>query len=225
MNAGEQGRVGGATVAIKTAHAGQPGGDVDEAVATFLGMRPRLLAIASRFLAGASEAEDVVQETWLRWQQTDRTVVTDPPALLATITARLAINVSQSARRRRETSVLATAPEAATPDDGPETRAESHEVVQEAVLVVLESLAPRERAAFVLREAFDYPYGQISEFLDLGPASARQVVSRARRRIDANRHTIVSPAAHQLFLRTFLDAARAGELTAFEALLAADLAA
>ncbi|MEV5967060.1 sigma factor [Kribbella sp. NPDC051952] len=87
-------------VAVPAASPAPAGGDLDEAVATFLGRRPQLTAIACRVLAGSSEAEDVVQETWLRWQKTDRTVVADPRAFLVTMTTRLAINVSQSARRR-----------------------------------------------------------------------------------------------------------------------------
>ena len=227
MNAGvsEQRWDDGNTVADQNAGAEQVSGDLDEAVATFLRVRPRLMAIAYRFLASTSEAEDIVQETWLRWQNTDRTVVADPQALLATMATRLAINVSQSARRRRETSMAPSASERADAGDDPATRAEHREAVEQAVLIIMESLTPRERAAFVLREAFDYPYGQISEFLHLGAANTRQLVSRARRRIAADRRTIVSSASYERFLQAFLDAARAGDLTGLEELLAADLAA
>jgi RNA polymerase sigma-70 factor, ECF subfamily len=211
--------------AVQTAGSQQTGGDLDEAVATFLGVRPRLMAIAHRFLGGTSEAEDIVQETWLRWQNTDRSVVANPQALLATMTTRLAINVSQSARRRRETCMTPSASERVDAGEDPATTAEQREAVEQAVLVILESLTPKERAAFVLREAFDYSYGQISEFLQLGAANSRQLVCRARRRIAADRHTIVSPAAHEHFLHAFLDASRAGDLTGFEELLCADLAA
>lgn len=214
----------GNDVAVRTASTAQ-GGDLDEAVATFLRVRPRLMAIAYRFLASTTEAEDVVQETWLRWQRTDRSIVVDPQALLATMTTRLAINVSQSARRRRETCLTPSAPERADPGDDPATRAEQHDAVERAVLVILESLTPKERAAFILREAFDYSYGQISEFLQLGAANSRQLVCRARRRIATERHTMVSSSSHQHFLHAFLNAARAGDLTGFEELLTADLAA
>ena len=195
--------------------------DLDEAVETFVRVRPRLMAIAHRFLAGTSEA--VVQETWLRWQNTDRTVVADPQALLATMTIRLAINVSQSARCRRETSLTPWAAVGAGADDDPATSAEHREAVEQAVLVIMESLTPRECAAFVLREAFDYPYGQISEFLHLGAVNTRQLVSRARRRIGVDRRNTVSSASYQRFLEAFLTAARAGDLTGLEELLAADL--
>jgi RNA polymerase sigma factor (sigma-70 family) len=215
----------GDNVAVQTASTEHVGDDLDEAVATFLGVRPRLMAIAYRFLASTSEAEDIVQETWLRWQRTDRTVVANPQGLLATMTTRLAINVSQSARCRHETSLTPAAPERADPGEDPGTRVEQHEAVEHAVLVILESLTPKERAAFILREAFDYSYGQISEFLHLSAANSRQVVCRARRGIGADRHASVSGASHQRFLRAFLDASRAGDLTGFEELLAADLAA
>ena len=227
VNAREARKTGndGNSVAVQTADTGQAGGDLDEAVATFLRVRPRLMAIARRFLAGTSEAEDIVQETWLRWQNTDRTVVANPQALLATMTTRLAINVRQSARRRHETCISPSAPERVDAGDDPSTTAEQREAVEQAVLVVLESLTPKERAAFVLREAFDYSYGQISEFLQFGAANSRQLVCRARKRIAADRHTIVSPAAHEHFLHAFLDASQAGDLSAFEEVLTADLAA
>ncbi|MEV5965998.1 sigma-70 family RNA polymerase sigma factor [Kribbella sp. NPDC051952] len=199
--------------------------NLDEAVATFLGIRPRLMAIAYRYLASTSEAEDIVQETWLRWQKTDRTVVVNPPALLATMTTRLAINASQSARRRHETSMTVSASQYVDEDDDPATKAETHEAVEHALLVILESLTPKERAAFVLREAFDYSYGQISELLQLGAANTRQLVCRARRGLAGDRHVSVSRTSYQRFLHAFLDASRAGDLTELEDLLAAELAA
>jgi RNA polymerase sigma factor (sigma-70 family) len=197
----------------------------DEAIATFVRVRPRLLAIAHRYLPGTSEAEDIVQETWLRWQHMDRTAVVDPQALLATMTTRLAINVTQSARRRRESPRPSLATERTDPGDDPATSAEHRDALEEAVLVILESLTPRERAAFVLREAFDYPYPRLSEFLRLGTANTRQLVCRSRQRIGANRRTGVSSAAQQRFLQRFLNAARAGDLDDLEELLTADLAA
>jgi RNA polymerase sigma factor (sigma-70 family) len=197
---------------------------LDEAVAAFVRARPRLMAIAYRFLASMSEAEDVVQETWLRWQKTDRTAVTNPQALLATMATRLAINVSQSARRRRETSMALPAADIAQTSDDPAASAEVREAVGQAVLIIMESLSPKERAAFVLREAFGYSYGQISELLHLGPANSRQLVSRARRHVAADTQAIAPSASHQRFLQAFLNAARAGDLPSFEEVLAADLA-
>jgi RNA polymerase sigma factor (sigma-70 family) len=197
----------------------------DEAVEIFVRVRPRLLAIAHRYLPGTSEAEDIVQETWLRWQHTDRTAVVDPQALLATMTTRLAINVTQSARRRRESPRPSLATERTDPDDDPATSAEHRDALEQAVLVILESLTPRERAAFVLREAFDYPYPRLSQFLHLGTANTRQLVCRSRRRIGAERRGGVTSAERQRFLRGFLDAARGGQLDDLERLLTADLVA
>ncbi|TDD23737.1 sigma-70 family RNA polymerase sigma factor [Kribbella turkmenica] len=199
-------------------------GDLDEAVAVFVAARPRLMAIAYRILGCTAEAEDVVQETWLRWQKVDRTIVANPQALLATMTVRLAVNVRQSARRRRETPVEAWTPEAVDPGDDPATRAERRDALEQAVLVMMTRLTPSERAAYVLREAFDYPYRQISEVLHLGAANARQLVCRARRRIADDSRAAVSTASHQHFLHAFLNAARAGDFTDLETFLAADQA-
>ena len=215
----------GGNVAVQTATTQPAGGDLDQAVATFLKMRPRLMTIAYRFLASTSEAEDIVQETWLRWQNTDRTVVANPQAFLATMTTRLAINVSQSARRRRETCMTPSAAERVDAGQDPATTAEQQEALEQAIAVVLDNLTPRERAAFILREAFDYPYPRISQLLHLGPANSRQLVCRARKRIAADKQRTVNPAPHQHFLHEFLDAAQAGDLTSFEELLTADLAA
>ena len=225
MNTGaaKERQYGGGAVAPAT-HTERLSGDLDEAVAIFVNARPRLMAIAYRILGTTGEAEDVVQETWVRWQKVDRTAVSDPRALLATMTVRLAINVSQSACRRRETCVGAWASEVADASDDPATRAEHGETVEEAVWIILASLTPSERAAYVLREAFDYPYRQISEMLQLGAANTRQLVCRARKRIASDRHTAVSPASHQHFLQAFLSAARVGDLTDLEELLTADLA-
>ncbi|WP_410791147.1 sigma-70 family RNA polymerase sigma factor [Kribbella sp. C-35] len=200
-------------------------GDLDEAVATFLRVRPRLMAIGYRILASTSEAEDIVQETWLRWQRMDRTVVTKPHALLATIAIRLAINVSQSASRRRETPMSPSTAERIDAGKDVETMVEDRDAVERALLVVLESLAPKERAAFVLREAFEYSYEQISDFLHLESDNSRQLVCRARRRVATAPQASLSPASYEQFLHAFIDAARSGELTGFEKLLAADLVA
>ncbi|WP_350277901.1 sigma-70 family RNA polymerase sigma factor [Kribbella sp. HUAS MG21] len=200
----------------------------EEAVAIFVSARPRLMAIAYRILASTSEAEDVVQEVWLRWQRTDRSVVLEPQALLVTMAVRLAVNVSQSARRRHETYLAPAVPAATDASDDPASVAERSEAVEHAVRIIMERLTPRERAALVLREAFDYPYGQLAEFLHLGAANTRQLVSRARRRTSTGKSTGkstgVSAASSQRFLEAFLHAARAGDVTDLEELLAADLA-
>ncbi|MEV6285776.1 sigma-70 family RNA polymerase sigma factor [Kribbella sp. NPDC051770] len=198
----------------------------EDGLSAFVSARPRLLRIASRVLSSQTDAEDVVQEIWLRWQRTDRSVVADPHAFLVTMTVRLAINVAQSARRRRETPVGEWyQDQIGCTDDDPATEAELAEEVERAVLTLLGSLPPRERAAYVLREAFDYPYARISEILHTGAANTRQLVSRARTHLSADRDNPVCPAAHHQLLQAFLKAARAGDLTDLEALLIADLPA
>ena len=204
---------------------GQAISDLDQAAAVFVSTRHRLFGIAYRILGTVSEAEDVVQEVWLRWQGTDRTVVREPAAFLATTTTRLAINVAQSARRRYETNVDRWLPEPVDTSIDPQTWAERGEAVELAVLLLLENLTPTERAAYVLRELFDYPYQQISQILHRGEANTRQVVRRARNRIAAERRTVVSQASHRRLLQAFLAAAQAGEFAELEQLLADDAVA
>jgi RNA polymerase sigma factor (sigma-70 family) len=199
--------------------------DLDEALATFVETRPRLMAIGYRLLGSRSEAEDVVQETWLRWQKTDRTVVSNPHALLATMTTRLAINVSTSARWRHETLVDRWASEAGDAGNDPAAQVERREAVEEAVRLMMARLTPSERGAYVLREAFGYSYRQISERLQVGVANARQLVSRARTHLAVDARTVANSTSHQPFLHAFLNAAQAGELAGLEEVLAADRAA
>lgn len=189
----------------------------------FITTRSRLFAIAYRYLRDVGEAEDVVQETWLRWERADRSAVGNPPAFLAKTTVRLALNVTQSARMRRETFA---GPWLAERDDGSTgvaTAAERHEAVDLAVRVLLERLSPAERAAYLLRKAFDYPYRRISEVLRLDAAHARQLVRRAGERIETGRRRPVDISEHQRLVQAFLHAARTGDLSELEALLAADL--
>ncbi|WP_239115596.1 RNA polymerase sigma-70 factor [Planotetraspora kaengkrachanensis] len=199
--------------------------ELDKAATEFLGLRPRLFAIAYRMLGSSTEAEDVVQETWVRWQATDRTTVIDPAAFLATTTTRLAINVARSARKRREAYVGPWLPEPVDTGAGSdlEARAERGEELELAVLLLLERLSPTERAAYVLRESFDYPYGQIAAILKVSEANTRQLVSRARKRIAAGRRAPVSSAAHRRLLTAFLAAAQTGDLAVLEALFASDV--
>ncbi|MEV0800733.1 sigma factor-like helix-turn-helix DNA-binding protein [Kribbella sp. NPDC050281] len=198
-------------------------GDLDEALAVFLGERRRLTAIAAMILRSVTEAEDVVQEVWLRWQKTDRATVCNARALLVTMTTHCAINVRRSARRRHEV-YGSSVPDAADPDASPVTDIEQSEALEEAVMLILARLTANERAAYVLREAFDYPYDQIAEVLQLGPVYTRQLVCRARRHLATDRTAIVSPDRHRRFLQTLIDATRGGSLTRLEDLLAADLA-
>ncbi|MFJ4624404.1 RNA polymerase sigma-70 factor [Streptomyces sp. NPDC088812] len=203
--------------------AGAPHDPLARATKDFIAARPQLFGIAYRILGSAAEAEDVVQETWLRWQNTDRAAVHEPAAFLTTVTTRLAINLAQSARVRRETYVGPWLPEPVDTRQDPQLGAERAEALELAVLLLLEKLNPVERAAYVLREAFDYPYGRVAEILETNEANARQLVSRARKHLAAERRERVSPAAHRRLLKVFLSAARTGDLSVLEDVLTADV--
>jgi RNA polymerase sigma-70 factor (TIGR02957 family) len=194
--------------------------DLEQAAAVFTSLRPRLFGIAYRMLSSASEAEDLVQEVWLRWQATDRSVVDSPAAFLATTMTRLAINALQSARVRRETYIGPWLPEPVDTSADPYLGAERGEALEFAALLLMEKLKPNERAAYVLREAFDYPYAQIAGILQLSEPAVRQLVSRARKHMAGERRTPASAAAQRELLTSFITAARSGDMTALEQLFA-----
>jgi RNA polymerase sigma-70 factor (TIGR02957 family) len=195
----------------------------DDSLAEFLKVRPRLFGIVYRMLGSAAEAEDIVQDVWLRWQAADRSVVLDPPAFLATTATRLAINLAHSARSRHETYVGPWLPEPVDTSTDPQLGAERGEALELAVLLLLEKLSPTERAAYVLREAFDYPYRQIADILQLEEANTRQLVTRARQHITDGRRAPVSSTEQRRLLETFIAAAQKGDLAALEGLFAADV--
>ncbi|HZW41536.1 MAG TPA: RNA polymerase sigma-70 factor [Agromyces sp.] len=197
--------------------------NLDDALTVFGAVRQRLFGIAYRMLGSATEAEDIVQDTWLRWQGTDRSAVQDPPAFLATTTTRLAINFLQSARARRETYIGPWLPEPVDTSSDPTLGAERAEALGFAVLVMLERLTPTERAAYVLREAFAYSYVQISEIVQLSEAAARQLVSRARKHLAGERRREVSQQEQRRLLTAFLSAAQTGDLDELERLFAEDV--
>ncbi|SIQ80869.1 sigma-70 family RNA polymerase sigma factor [Micromonospora avicenniae] len=197
--------------------------DLQEAAAIFTSVRPRLFGIAYRMLSSATEAEDLLQEVWLRWQTCDRGAVVNPAAFLATTTTRLAINALQSARVRRETYIGPWLPEPVDTSADPYLGAERGEALEFATLLLMEKLRPNERAAYVLREAFDYPYGQIAAILQSTEPAVRQLVSRARKHMTEERRTPVSAAAQRELLTTFIAAARSGDMAALEQLLAANV--
>ena len=199
-------------------------GDLDGAARTFTEVRPRLFGIAYRMLGSATEAEDLVQDVWLRWQGYDRDTVHNPAAFLATTTTRLAINELQSARARRETYIGPWLPEPVDTGADPYLGAERGEALEIAVLMLMEKLTAHERAAYVLREAFDYPYAQIADILRSTEPAVRQLVSRARKHVAGERKAPVSEAVQRELLATFLQAARSGDLRALEKLFAADVA-
>ncbi|MFJ4844671.1 MULTISPECIES: RNA polymerase sigma-70 factor [unclassified Streptomyces] len=196
---------------------------LQEAEEAFRDARGTMFGIAYRILGSASEAEDVIQEAWIRWQTYDRSKVKNAQAFLATTVTRLAINVLQSARVRRETYVGPWLPEPVDTESDPALGAVNGEALEVAVLMLLERLTPTERAAYVLREAFDYPYQQIAEIIDQTQANARQLVSRARKHLATEKRARVATAEHRRFLTAFVAAAQSGNITALEKLFAADV--
>ncbi|MHA5053200.1 RNA polymerase sigma-70 factor [Streptomyces sp. SD15] len=200
-----------------------PTNTLDQAVSVFEPLRPRLFGVAYRVLGSVVEAEDVVQEVWLRWQRTDRSVVVNPSAFLTSTTTRLAVNVAHSARARRETYVGPWLPEPIDTSMDPEVGAERAEAVEMALLLLLERLNPTERAAYVLREAFDYPYEQIAAILRLSPVNVRKIVSRARKHLSDGHRETVSTAEHRRLLEKFVAAAQKGDVASLESLLTLDV--
>ena len=195
----------------------------EDSLSAFLSVRRRLFAIAYRMLGSAAEAEDIVQDVWVRWQTADRSVVRDAPAFLATTTTRLAINVIQSARSRRETCVGPWLPEPVDTNADAGLRAERSEALEFAVLILLEKLSPMERAAYVLREAFDYPYREIANILRLEEANTRQLVTRARQHVVNDRRAPVSSAEQRRLVNAFIGAAQRGDVAGLEGLFASDV--
>jgi RNA polymerase sigma-70 factor (ECF subfamily) len=190
-------------------------------VASFEAVRPRLFGIAYRTLESAADADDVVQDAWIRWHRTDRNQVRDAAAFLVTTTKRLALNVAQSARMRHETSINPWHPEPVDVHTDPMLGAERREALDLALRMLMEKLSPSERAAYVLREAFDYPYRRISDVLATSEANARQLVTRARLHLAGEPRRQVSAAEQQRFMDAFVDAAQVGDLTTLEQHLAA----
>lgn len=196
----------------------------EEAAAVFAEVRPRLFGIAYRMLGSVADAEDLVQDTWLRWQQYDGAEVHEPAAFLATTTTRLAINELKSARVRHEAYIGPWLPEPVDTGANPELKAERAESLRFATLLLMERLSPAERAAFVLREAFGYDYDQIARMLRTSEVSVRQLVSRARRHLGAaSRRKPVAASEHRRLFEAFLDAAQSGDLEALERVFGAEV--
>ncbi len=183
-------------------------------------LRGLAFAVAYRMLGSVAEAEDVTQEALLRLH--DASGVENPEAFLTTVTTRLAIDVLRSARVRRETYTGSWLPEPLVEDDT-ERRVENEEAVSLAFLVLLERLNPDERAVLVLRESFDYDYADIAEILGISPANARQILSRARRRVADERPRFdPDPGERRALAARFLEAARNGDMEGLVAMLAPD---
>ncbi|MEU9559091.1 RNA polymerase sigma factor SigJ [Streptomyces fumanus] len=198
----------------------------DTATEVFEAHRPLLMGVAYRMLGRSADAEDVVQEAWLRWSGADRDGVREPRGYLVRVTTRLAVDRLRQIKARGETYVGPWLPEpwvtdlGATAPDAAE-RAVLADSVSLAVLVVLESLSPLERAVFVLREAFGYPYAEIAAMLERGEAAVRQLAGRARRHVDERRPRYdVDPGRRRDLTERFLAAAAGGDLDALLALLA-----
>jgi RNA polymerase sigma-70 factor (ECF subfamily) len=197
------------------------GANIESAIGVFNEARPRLFGIAYRMLGSVAEAEDIVQEAWLRWQQTDRAVVRNPAGFLTTVATRLAINTAESARMRREQYVGPWLPEPVDTSADPSLGAENAEALESAVLMLLEKLGPEQRAAYILRQAFEYSYDQIAEILATSAANARQFVSRAQKHVESGRKEAVDPTKHRELLEAFVAAARDGDVTRLEQVLSA----
>lgn len=194
-------------------------------VQTFIALKPRLFGIAYRMLATRSDAEDVVQDVWLRWQEADHDAMRSTEAWLVTVVTRLSIDRLRSRKSEQESYIGWWLPEPLVELDEttPETAAELSSDVSVAFLWVLERLSPDERAAFLLRQAFDLDYREIASILGKTEAACRQLVSRAGERIREGRPRYeISPHEHRDLLTRFLQAASSGDREAMKAMIAPD---
>ena len=190
----------------------------------FEACRPRLLGIAFGLLGELTEAEDAVQDAWLRWNDADAEAIRNPEAFLVTVTTRLALDRLRSARARREVYVGPWLPEPLLTDpETPETKAIEAERLSLALLGALERLNPVERAVLVLRDVFDLEYAEIADIVERTPANVRQIAKRAREHAgDANRRHEVSEEERERLANAFLLAAVSGDVDQIRNLLAAD---
>ncbi|PTT60027.1 RNA polymerase sigma-70 factor [Stenotrophomonas sp. HMWF003] len=196
---------------------------------TFQTHRPRLFALAYRLLGSRSDAEDVVQDAWLRWQGADIASIRDPEGWLVTATTRLGLDRLRALRNARIEYVGPWLPEpleiALDPDPlhDPAQRHALADEVSMAFLALLEQLGPDERAAFLLKDVFDYDYPDIAPLLDHSPANCRQLVHRARQRLQAGKSRFaVSAGQHRDLLTRFMDASQRGDQAAILSLLHAN---
>jgi RNA polymerase sigma-70 factor (ECF subfamily) len=179
----------------------------------FVAHRSLLFTVAYEMLGSASDAEDVVQESWLRWADVDRDEVLDPRAYLVRIVTRQALNRLRTLARRREEYIGEWLPEPLPTSPDVAEDVELAESVSIAMLTVLETLGPTERAVFVLREVFDVPYADISAAVDKTPAAVRQIAHRAREHVAARRpRTRVDRAEYQRVVDRLMAALRTGDL-------------
>jgi len=188
--------------------------------------RNRLFAIAYRMLGVRADAEDVVQDAWLRWQGADTSAVQSPEAWLVTVATRLSIDRLRAALAEREAYEGLWLPEplVAVDEETPELQAERASDLSLAYMWMLERLGPEERAAFLLRQVFDYDYEEVAQQLGKTEAACRQMVSRAGERVQKPQSRFDIPAeTHRQLLQRFVEASATGDRAAVRALLAEDL--
>jgi RNA polymerase sigma factor (sigma-70 family) len=189
----------------------------DAATAVFEAERPRLLRLAYRMLGSLAEAEDIVQDAWLRWQAADSDAVRTPASFLSRIVARLCLDVMKSARRRRETYVGSWLPEPLLIEEEGIERDD----VTLTLMLALERLSPLERAAFLLHDVFGTPLDEIAATLEREPAAVRQLAARARRHVrEARPRYPVAPDEGERLARAFFVASQSGDVAALRAILA-----
>jgi len=200
------------------------GGPMDAATEAFLAHRNLLFTVAYELLGSAADAEDVLQETWLRWVGVDLDTVRDQRAYLVRITTRQALDRLRTLRRRNESYVGPWLPEPLLTAPDVAADVELADSVSMAMLLVLETLTPTERAVFVLREVFDLDYDEIAEAVDKSPAAVRQLAHRARAHVAARRpRGVVSPAQTRDALQALQRAVETGDLQSLLDILAPDV--
>ncbi|MFF3327298.1 RNA polymerase sigma-70 factor [Streptomyces sp. NPDC002889] len=196
----------------------------DPATETFVAHRNLLFTVAYEMLGSAADAEDVLQETWLRWVKVDLAQVRDHRAYLVRITTRQSLNRLRTMKRRKEAYVGPWLPEPLLTAPDVAQDVELAESVSMAMMLVLETLSPTERAVFVLREAFDVGYDEIAAAVDKSPAAVRQIAHRARRHVDARRpRQVVSPSVTCAALESFQRALETGDPQALLDVLAPEV--
>lgn len=186
--------------------------------------RGHLWSIAYRILGTVGDADDAVQEAWLRWRDTDHDSVADRRGYLTTVVSRICFDLLTSARSRREVYVGEWLPEPVLAQDGPEDRAIMDESIGMALLAVMERLTPAERTSLVLHDVFAVPFDEIAAIIGRTPEAVRQLASRARRRVnDYAPRRSADPSAHRKAVEAFIAAATSGDLPALVAVLDPDV--
>src|SRR5260370_16464343 len=191
---------------------------------------PLLLSMAYRMTGYPSQAEDIVQDAYLRYQQADQAAIQSPKSYLTTIVTNLSLNYLKSAHAQREEYIGIWLPDPVTTSlaegESPEEIYEEQESISIAFLVLLEALTPPERAAFLLHEAFDYSFAEIAEIIEKTPENCRQLFHRAKNHIAEKRHRVsVSPANQRQLTESFVGACKSGNLATLTKLLASDVTA